>query len=795
MDVEEEWINGYIWMDGVQVTSGHCTDGQAVNSNHDSLTPARATVCPGLHECYGHGVPKSTCPAPPSALRPASTYAVDCFNSSLEKKISRRFGDLKKTHPSHPANPMEKPFATESEVRYRFSHHLPRPPHPTFVIQHSGVSRVLDKGVHLDEPTSPAADRWSGHLTSPVKTQWTEEELDAFVRQLSNPQHHVTKIASIPQADTSSSPRKCSLDLCHELKDRGRVRAPLARSETDSSVSFGDLDACPVSERRVIAKNDEDGSKSGGRGLISGLSGLRLIKNKKIARSSHAAKRYTTNKSKDDHSADPDSLGGSSSSRDPTLGSSVTFSCSSPEGSDGELAAEARMAEQLSNGGAVKEGGKKRRFRKMLSRPLNRSHSAGCAKDVPAHALFLEKQSKDAESLAARKSRASEGDIRRLDDDDDNDVEDDASSATTVRSKRISVSRIHKTKSADSAMLATDEFGAILPQGKTKSRNIALSFVIRCVVFGAPVHSVWCASSLCLVRQFVVFGAPVRCVWCTSSLCLVHQFVVFGAPVRCVWCASSLCLVRQFVVFGAPVRCVWCTSSLCSVRQFVVFGAPVRCVWCASTLCLVHQFVVFGAPILIVVLITLEFNKTFRMALRRSGAYDLDAKKISRKMNFLRRRHTDSTLGMMKNEDGARRLATVDPEEAREWSKSFENLLFDKTGLELFRGFLISEHSDENIEFWIACENYKNTKSSKHLPSLATKIFNDYVAVQSKKEINLDSKTRSLTFESVTSTPNRQTFDEAQKRVQALMEKDSYRRFLESEIYLDLTAGNIQQKS
>ncbi|XP_055898525.1 regulator of G-protein signaling 3-like isoform X2 [Biomphalaria glabrata] len=511
---------------------------------------------------------------------------------------------------------------------------------PCRLISHTPLPQM---GVHLDEPTSPASDRWSGHLTSPVKTQWTDEELDAFVRQLSNPQHHVTKIAAMPQAEAStSSPRKCSLDLCHELKDRGRVRAPLARSETDTSVSFGDLDI-PVSERGMASNVEEDGSKSGGRGIISGLSGLRLIKNKKLARSSHAAKRYTAHKSKDDQ-VDPDSLG-DPSPRDKALGS-VTFSCSSPEGSDGELAAEMRTSEQLSNG-ANKDGGKKRRFRKMLSRPLNRSQSAGCAKDVPAHALFLEnqqKKSKDTETLAARKSRASEGDIRRLDDADDNEVEEDANSATTaVRSKRISVSRIHKTKSADSAMLATDEFGAILPQSKGKSRNIA--------------------------------------------------------------------------------------------------------------------------------------------------------KKISRKMNFLRRRHTDSTLGLMKNDEGARRLANVDPEEALEWSKSFETLLFDKTGLELFRGFLISEHSDENIEFWIACENYKNMKSSKHLPSLATKIFNDYVAVQSKKEINLDSKTRSLTFESVTSNPNRQTFDEAQRRVQALMEKDSYRRFLESEIYQDLAAGNIQHKA
>jgi len=37
-------------------------------------------------------------------------------------------------------------------------------------------------------------------------------------------------------------------------------------------------------------------------------------------------------------------------------------------------------------------------------------------------------------------------------------------------------------------------------------------------------------------------------------------------------------------------------------------------------------------------------------------------------------------------------------------------------------------------------------------------------------------------------SPNRRTFEQAQKRIQALMAKDSYRRFLESEFYQDLLA-------
>lgn len=257
------------------------------------------------------------------------------------------------------------------------------------------------QGVHLDEPTSPAADRWSGHVTSPVRSQWTEEELDAFVQQLSNPQHYVSKTGAHDRAGGPSTVRKGSLDMCQNLKDKERVRAPLARSETDTSVCFGELSS-PL-ERHQPSKSGEDVSKEGG--LIAGISGLRLIKNKKLARSSHAnAKRYIAQKTRDDHASassyslqNVDDEGMSEAAapvREAAAAGTVSFTCSSsPDGSDGEANGERRLSGQASNGSS-KDTGKKRRFRKMLTRPLNRSQSAGCAKDVPAHALFLEQQRK-----------------------------------------------------------------------------------------------------------------------------------------------------------------------------------------------------------------------------------------------------------------------------------------------------------------------------------------------------------------------------------------------------------------
>ena len=46
----------------------------------------------------------------------------------------------------------------------------------------------------------------------------------------------------------------------------------------------------------------------------------------------------------------------------------------------------------------------------------------------------------------------------------------------------------------------------------------------------------------------------------------------------------------------------------------------------------------------------------------------------------------------------------------------------------------------------------------------------------------MDSKTRQQTEIDIRN-PNPHTFDQAQKRIQALMEKDSYQRFLRSELY------------
>ena len=82
-----------------------------------------------------------------------------------------------------------------------------------------------------------------------------------------------------------------------------------------------------------------------------------------------------------------------------------------------------------------------------------------------------------------------------------------------------------------------------------------------------------------------------------------------------------------------------------------------------------------------------------------------------------------------------------------------------------------------------------------NLPSLQGKMCNGPLA--SAPQVNLDSCTREETSRNMLE-PTITCFDEAQRKIFNLMEKDSYRRFLKYRFYLDLvnlsSCGSEKQK-
>ncbi|XP_055021025.1 regulator of G-protein signaling 13-like isoform X2 [Boleophthalmus pectinirostris] len=121
-------------------------------------------------------------------------------------------------------------------------------------------------------------------------------------------------------------------------------------------------------------------------------------------------------------------------------------------------------------------------------------------------------------------------------------------------------------------------------------------------------------------------------------------------------------------------------------------------------------------------------------------------------------------------------------EDTQQWSQSLEKLLDSKYGLATFRSFLKSEYSDENMEFWLTCEDFKKIRSSFRMSSRAKRIYEQFIKAESPKEINIDHQTREQIKRNV-KTPTTHCFDEAQKIVYGLMERDSYPRFLRSDVY------------
>uniref|UniRef100_A0A8C5RKQ4 Regulator of G protein signaling 5 n=1 Tax=Laticauda laticaudata TaxID=8630 RepID=A0A8C5RKQ4_LATLA len=118
-------------------------------------------------------------------------------------------------------------------------------------------------------------------------------------------------------------------------------------------------------------------------------------------------------------------------------------------------------------------------------------------------------------------------------------------------------------------------------------------------------------------------------------------------------------------------------------------------------------------------------------------------------------------------------------------AQSLEKLLQNSYGLASFRTFLQSEFSEENIEFWIACEDYKKTKLPTKMAEKAKKIYEEFIQSEAPKEVNIDHFTKSVTMKNLVE-PSISTFDLVQKRIFMLMEKDSLPRFVRSNLYEEL---------
>ncbi|XP_073524734.1 axin-2 isoform X2 [Phyllobates terribilis] len=121
------------------------------------------------------------------------------------------------------------------------------------------------------------------------------------------------------------------------------------------------------------------------------------------------------------------------------------------------------------------------------------------------------------------------------------------------------------------------------------------------------------------------------------------------------------------------------------------------------------------------------------------------------------------------------------------WTKSLHALLEDQDGAHLFRTFLEREKCVDTLDFWFACNGFRqmDLRDNKTL-RVAKAIYKRYIENPSMvaKQLKLSTKTfirDCIKRQQIGST----MFDRAQAEIQSLMEDHAYQMFLTSDIFLE----------
>ncbi|KAG9264575.1 axin-2-like [Astyanax mexicanus] len=121
------------------------------------------------------------------------------------------------------------------------------------------------------------------------------------------------------------------------------------------------------------------------------------------------------------------------------------------------------------------------------------------------------------------------------------------------------------------------------------------------------------------------------------------------------------------------------------------------------------------------------------------------------------------------------------------WNKSLHSLLGDQDGAQLFRAFLEREKCVDALDFWFACNGFRqmDLKDGKTL-RVAKAIYKRYVESSGVVAKQLKPATKTFIKDSVKRQQiDSSMFDQAQTEIQTTMEENAYQMFLTSDIYLE----------
>ncbi len=132
------------------------------------------------------------------------------------------------------------------------------------------------------------------------------------------------------------------------------------------------------------------------------------------------------------------------------------------------------------------------------------------------------------------------------------------------------------------------------------------------------------------------------------------------------------------------------------------------------------------------------------------------------------------------------------------WQSSFKDLLNSPLGLHYFHQFLQREFSAENLHFYYAVQKLNEIPDANEWDLEAEKVCVEFVQDGAKEWVNIDGDQREMIEKTIESWRKAKesgvrnahvpmdVFDAALKSIVALMAKDSYLRFVASDIVKQL---------
>uniref|UniRef100_UPI00358F9E2D axin-1-like n=1 Tax=Myxine glutinosa TaxID=7769 RepID=UPI00358F9E2D len=133
------------------------------------------------------------------------------------------------------------------------------------------------------------------------------------------------------------------------------------------------------------------------------------------------------------------------------------------------------------------------------------------------------------------------------------------------------------------------------------------------------------------------------------------------------------------------------------------------------------------------------------------------------------------------------------------WGESLAALLEDRDGTQLFRAFLAQEGSSDLVDFWYACNGFRNL-APERMAKAARLIYKRYVGdATGAVAARLGLSTRTTVRDIVTGRGsarrelNAGVFDQAQSEVQRAMEENAYPAFLKSDVYLEYVRAGSEE--